>query len=475
MAARPSIPGAAEVIGYHRRLDRTPEKQFHELPDTDKKLISQIRRATEKTVTSVGKLKEDIEEREKIIEEERSLRLAVEEKLKGQLVDMYRSSDVNSELRDRLPRANKTDILVSEMDPAREQPKQNGRAWSQADEAMDSMVMKHNHNGPPRSQVTEEMVDELAEQFARLDNREDEACEKKGEREENLREPVDVRCRLDFNNTRTTQLKGADIRRHSISDTSDFDPQRDPAGMRRQIQRPIHEPSNNTVSTYPVLPPAPIYSTNLPVYSHDSHGRPVTNLPFCRYMSSSSPVLYQSSDQLPPTVFRSLPGSVPFNTHFSHHRGPSSPLEKTITPDKTAMSSSNESGFVSTEEKDASNQSSGFQLPHAQHASAANDLGASRTRRFPAPSEFQPMYMSVGGHEGHPGMHPSVPVLPPTVTYSTQVKMRLSAEVEAQRLLNEKLRESLTLAECKLKTIQVHSQQRERPRLGYRCRRKLQS
>lgn len=63
MAAQPSSPGAAEVIRYHRRLDRTPEKQFHELPDTDKKLISQIRRATEKTVTSVGKLKDDIEER----------------------------------------------------------------------------------------------------------------------------------------------------------------------------------------------------------------------------------------------------------------------------------------------------------------------------------------------------------------------------------------------------------------------------
>ncbi|XP_046371007.2 uncharacterized protein LOC124145331 [Haliotis rufescens] len=469
MAARPSSPGAAEVIRYHRRLDRTPEKQFHELPDTDKKLISQIRRATEKTVTSVGKLKDDIEEREKTIEEERSLRLAVEERLKGHLVDMYKSADVNSELRDRLPRANKTDILTSEMLPTREQSEQNGPARSQVTEAMDPTIMKHNHiNGPPRSQVTEEMVDELAEQFARLDNRGDEAHEKKGEREAGPGEAVGARCRLDFNNATTTQLKGADIRRHSISDTSDLDPQRDPAGLRRQTHRPMHEPYNhpvstNPVSSNPVLPPAPIYSDGLPVYSHvyEAQPGPASNLPFWRYMSSSSPVLYQSHDQLPPRVVRSLPVSVPFQPHLSHHRGFSSPLEKTITPDKTTMSSSNESGFVSTEEKDLSHQSARFPRPHALHSSATSDLGASMTNRFPATSEFQPMYMSFGGHDGHHGLHTNVPVQPPTATYSTQVKMRLSTELEAQRLLSEKLRESLTLAECKLKTIQLHSQQRE--------------
>ena len=54
--------------------------------------------------------------REKAIEVERSRRKEAEERLKQYLVDPYQSPNVNSELRHRLPRANKSDPLLGRKD-----------------------------------------------------------------------------------------------------------------------------------------------------------------------------------------------------------------------------------------------------------------------------------------------------------------------------------------------------------------------
>ena len=50
--------------------------------------------------------------REKAIEYERSRRVEAEERLKHFLVDPYKSPEINSELRDRLPRSNKSDPFL---------------------------------------------------------------------------------------------------------------------------------------------------------------------------------------------------------------------------------------------------------------------------------------------------------------------------------------------------------------------------
>jgi hypothetical protein len=48
-----------------------------------------------------------------VIEEERQLRQSAEERLQAHLIDLYNNTEVNQELRERLPRANKSDPLKS--------------------------------------------------------------------------------------------------------------------------------------------------------------------------------------------------------------------------------------------------------------------------------------------------------------------------------------------------------------------------
>ena len=54
--------------------------------------------------------------RDKEVETERKLRQEAEQRLDAHLKDMYRNPDVNQELRERLPRANKTDPLKKGQD-----------------------------------------------------------------------------------------------------------------------------------------------------------------------------------------------------------------------------------------------------------------------------------------------------------------------------------------------------------------------
>lgn len=49
--------------------------------------------------------------RDKVIEQERQLRQAAEERLQSHLTDLYINPEVNRELRERLPRAGKSDPL----------------------------------------------------------------------------------------------------------------------------------------------------------------------------------------------------------------------------------------------------------------------------------------------------------------------------------------------------------------------------
>ena len=53
--------------------------------------------------------------REKEVETERKLREEAEKRLESHLQDMYQNPDVNQELRERLPRSNKTDPLKKEV------------------------------------------------------------------------------------------------------------------------------------------------------------------------------------------------------------------------------------------------------------------------------------------------------------------------------------------------------------------------
>ncbi|XP_061172527.1 uncharacterized protein LOC133181893 [Saccostrea echinata] len=100
-------------IRYHRKLDRTPEKAKKLMNDYDKKLISEFRRAKENTRLKLVDLQDEIDDRDKVIEQERELRLEAEGRLQAHLTDLYNNPEVNKELRERLPRANKADPLES--------------------------------------------------------------------------------------------------------------------------------------------------------------------------------------------------------------------------------------------------------------------------------------------------------------------------------------------------------------------------
>ncbi|KAL8562421.1 hypothetical protein ACOMHN_066135 [Nucella lapillus] len=99
------------TVRYHRRLDRTPEKHFEKLLDGEKKLMCAMRGALENCKNKVVEMKDDIAEKEKTIEEEVGRRKEAEKRLRQYLVDPYGSPEVNSELRSRLPRAGKTDLV----------------------------------------------------------------------------------------------------------------------------------------------------------------------------------------------------------------------------------------------------------------------------------------------------------------------------------------------------------------------------
>ncbi|KAL5008142.1 hypothetical protein ScPMuIL_013723 [Solemya velum] len=114
------------VIRYHRRNDRTPEKQPQALTDLDRKRISQIRAGIENARKKANPVNrnESTPDREQTVEPEQSSYPAGEQKLQNHLVDMYNSTQINDELRQRLPRANKTDPVrrpqeVSSPDSAR--------------------------------------------------------------------------------------------------------------------------------------------------------------------------------------------------------------------------------------------------------------------------------------------------------------------------------------------------------------------
>lgn len=55
--------GSRQTVKYHRRLDRTPEKYFEKLPDSEKKLISAVRDALEGCRKKVDTLKDDLAEK----------------------------------------------------------------------------------------------------------------------------------------------------------------------------------------------------------------------------------------------------------------------------------------------------------------------------------------------------------------------------------------------------------------------------
>lgn len=85
--------------------------------------------------------------RDKVIEQERQLRQAAEERLQSHLTDLYNNPEVNRELRERLPRASKSDPLdtsltvndnsveegsvVDRMEKTKDTPKQRWDGWRQ--------------------------------------------------------------------------------------------------------------------------------------------------------------------------------------------------------------------------------------------------------------------------------------------------------------------------------------------------------
>ncbi|WAR20156.1 hypothetical protein MAR_001994, partial [Mya arenaria] len=103
-----------KAIEYVRRLDRTPEKDFNARNEEDKKMVCQRRLLTEKVKEKIDRLENEVEAREREVESERKLREAAEQQLETCYRDMYGSPTVNEELRERLPRANKSDPFKRE-------------------------------------------------------------------------------------------------------------------------------------------------------------------------------------------------------------------------------------------------------------------------------------------------------------------------------------------------------------------------
>ncbi|CAH1792688.1 unnamed protein product, partial [Owenia fusiformis] len=97
---------------YQRRLDRTPDRdEFFNLPAEDKKLISNFRSVVKVQSDKLVQLRDENDEKDFEISKEVALRKAAEQRLQNHLTDMYKSPEVNNELRDRLPRSRKTDPM----------------------------------------------------------------------------------------------------------------------------------------------------------------------------------------------------------------------------------------------------------------------------------------------------------------------------------------------------------------------------
>ncbi|ESO85446.1 hypothetical protein LOTGIDRAFT_154940 [Lottia gigantea] len=105
---------AEKDLSYCRPLDRSPEKLSPHLSSENVKAITDVRMAVENVRKKFDELNNNLHERDKAVAFERKLKEKAEEKIKSKLVDMYQDDGhVNSELRNRLPRANKTDPLSS--------------------------------------------------------------------------------------------------------------------------------------------------------------------------------------------------------------------------------------------------------------------------------------------------------------------------------------------------------------------------
>ncbi|XP_052769222.1 uncharacterized protein LOC128209289 isoform X2 [Mya arenaria] len=77
-------------------------------------MVCQRRLLTEKVKEKIDRLENEVEAREREVESERKLREAAEQQLETCYRDMYGSPTVNEELRERLPRANKSDPFKRE-------------------------------------------------------------------------------------------------------------------------------------------------------------------------------------------------------------------------------------------------------------------------------------------------------------------------------------------------------------------------
>ncbi|RUS74055.1 hypothetical protein EGW08_018182 [Elysia chlorotica] len=100
---------SAKPVKYLRPLDRSQDKRFEKLAPKNQGSITALRTALERTKSRIAVLKDENTLKNEVIEEERILRKAAEDRLDNFLVDLYQNPDVNAELRHRLPYANKND------------------------------------------------------------------------------------------------------------------------------------------------------------------------------------------------------------------------------------------------------------------------------------------------------------------------------------------------------------------------------
>ncbi|XP_074648626.1 uncharacterized protein LOC141904065 isoform X2 [Tubulanus polymorphus] len=107
-----------DTVQYHARLDKTPEPRvFEHLDIEDKRALCNLRTAGSGYRSKLASLRDEIDEKEKQLDQERTIRKKLEEKLNNSsLRDVYNSEEVNEELRQRLPRANKNLKFSLEMD-----------------------------------------------------------------------------------------------------------------------------------------------------------------------------------------------------------------------------------------------------------------------------------------------------------------------------------------------------------------------
>ncbi|GFS10019.1 mirror-image polydactyly 1-like [Elysia marginata] len=102
-------------VKYLRPLDRSQDKYFEKLASKNQSSVTALRIALEKTKSRISLLKDANIVKDEVIEEERILRKAAEDRLDKVLVDLYENPEVNSELRQRLPYANKSDPMIKGM------------------------------------------------------------------------------------------------------------------------------------------------------------------------------------------------------------------------------------------------------------------------------------------------------------------------------------------------------------------------